>query len=292
MINIFFVPGMFGSTIEYVLRSYTKEYTPVDAVILDDGSMHSYHKESHLRFKDEIAQDLKMLSPNSITTPIYPFRKAHLPEILEAYREANISGHNILVHADSDRSAELNMLFQYHKIVAGQHIKFGLGLMAGVNSPDIVTWNPNYQDWSDMKPWEFREWFSLFYVPWFSEWIDSPGQVPDTFLKIKNVDVLFDTKKTLLKIIDFCGLTLSKDLDPFINEWRSKQQYILDEFKLLDQIIEHTIANQDFSWKPINIISEAIIQQRLRKAGYEIKCHDLNTFPTDSKTLYFLLEKC
>lgn len=292
MIHVFFVPGMFGSTIEYVLRSYTNEYTPIEAVIRDDGSMHSYVKENHLRFKKDLTKELSMLGPNSITTPIYPFREAHLPEILEAYQKANISGSNILVHADSVRSAELNMLFQYHKIAAGTHIKFGLGLFAEVNSPDLVIWNPEYQHWSEMKPWEFREWFSLFYVPWVSEWIDSPNQVTDTFLKIKNVDVLFDTKKTLLKIIDFCGLTVSRDLDPFITEWRSKQQYILDEFDLLDQIVKQTVDGQEFSWKPINIISESIVQQRFRKAGYEIKCHDLNTFPTDSKTLYSLLEKC
>ena len=38
---------MFGSTIEYCLRSFTNKYLPVEGTILDDGSMHSYKKQFH-----------------------------------------------------------------------------------------------------------------------------------------------------------------------------------------------------------------------------------------------------
>lgn len=292
MINIFFVPGMFGSTVEFILRSHTNEYTTNNASIANDGSMHLYSKENHPITKEDIFKNLDQLLPNSITTPIYPFEKSHLPEILEAYQTANISGDNILIYADSTRSAELNILFQYHKIAHGTHLSLGLEIFAGGNSHNITGWNPSYQHWSEMKRWEFREWFSLFYVNWVQEWIESPTHVPDTFLKIKSTDILFNTEATLLKIIKFCNLTLSQDLDPFINNWVSKQQYILTEFNLLDQIIENTINDCDFNWQPISIVSEGIIQQRLRSKGYEIRCDGLNTFPTDSKTLYSLLEKC
>jgi hypothetical protein len=291
MINIFYVPGMFGSTIEFILRSYTNEYTPVDVAIDNDGAMHAYNKEHHLLIKNDILSNLTNLSVNSITTPIYPFKQDHLPEILEAYQIANIYGNNILVYADSIRSAELNMLFQYHKIANGQTVKLGLEIFAGNNGHNLIDWNPKYKHWSEMEVWEFREWFSLFYTGWVKEWIYSSSQVPDTFLKIKNTEVLFNTKDTFLKIINFCKLTQSRELDTFITEWINKQQYILNEFNLLDQIVEHAVNNQEFNWQSLNIISEAIIQQRLRKNGYEIKCYELNTFPTNSKMLYSLLEK-
>ena len=283
---------MFGSTIEFVLRSYTNEYNPIDIEIATDGSMHLYKKENHPTTKKDIFKNLDQLLPDSITTPIYPFEKHHLPEILKDYQTASILGKNILIYADSTRSAELNILFQYHKIAHGTHIAKGLGIFANDNSHNIVNWNSKYQHWNEMKPWELREWFSLFYMDWIDEWINSSNQVPDTFLKIKSTDILFDSKTTFLKIINFCNLTVSKDLDSFINNWFSKQQYILTEFDLIDQIVENTINECDFNWKNISIVSEAIIQQRLRSNGYEIRCDGLNTFPTNSNTLYNLLERC
>jgi hypothetical protein len=48
MICVFFVPGMFGSTVEYVLRAFTNELDNIDAEILSDGSMHSFKTQMHL----------------------------------------------------------------------------------------------------------------------------------------------------------------------------------------------------------------------------------------------------
>lgn len=283
---------MFGSTVEYVLRSYTTRYTPVDEIIGNDGSMHFYTKEHHPRTKQLIFEKIKTLGPDSITTPKYPFKEIHLLEILEIYKSLNIFSSNILIHADSTRSAELNILFQYYKIAFGQKFQLGLEIFAGSNEQNIINWNPNYKHWSEMQPWEFREWFSLFYVVWVKEWIESANQVPDTFLKVTNTDILFNTKSTLLKIIEFCNLTLSKDVNTFVGKWISKQKYIVNEFNLLDKIVTYTTINQEFVWDKLSIVSEAIIQQRLRILGYNIKCDKLNHFPVNSKTLYNLLERC
>ena len=69
------------------------------------------------------------------------------------------------------------------------------------------------------------------------------------------------------------------------------QQYIVDEFNLLDQIVECSITNQPLKWQPINIIAEAIVQQQLRAKGYEIRCDGLDKFPTDAIMFNSLLEK-
>jgi hypothetical protein len=39
------------------------------------------------------------------------------------------------------------------------------------------------------------------------------------------------------------------------------------------------------------LLSEAMIQKKLRDNGYELKCFELDTFPTDSIQLYRLMEK-
>jgi hypothetical protein len=292
MINIFFVPGMFGTSLEFMLRSYTIEYVPVVASMLSDGSMHSLKKEFHPVSISEIYQLNKTLSDNSIITQIYPFKDSCLEKILESYDLNKLKTFNLLIYANSLESCELNLLFQYYKIAYGTFRQHELDIFCGNNAHNITQWNKNYSHWREMKPWELREWFSLFYVKWVQEWIDSYNQVPDTFLKITNTDILFDTKNTCLKIMDFCHLTLSNNLNLFVDKWILGQQYIVNEFNLLDQIVQHTIDNQEFSWTAISVISEAIIQQRFRTLGYEIKCNGLDTFPIDSVSLYNLLERC
>jgi hypothetical protein len=193
----------------------------------------------------------------------------------------------ILLYADSTRSAEINMLFQYYKIVPHK----GLDIFCNGNERNIVNWDPTYRHWSEMKHWQLREWISLFYVPWVQEWIDSPIQVTKNFLCVKNTDFLFDTTKVVNQIFEHCQLTPTPDLANFCQEWQLAQQYIVDEFDLLDQIVKLTINNQPLVWKPINIIAEAIVQQRLRALGYEIQCNGLDIFPTDAIILNKLLEK-
>ena len=292
MIHVFFVPGMFGSTLEYVLRNYSNEYTSVDADVLPDGSMHGFKKECHPSSQLEIDLLLKSINNNSITVPTYPFQTLHLPEILEKYTEyINSTSKEILVHASNTRDAELNMLFQYYKIATGS-LQQGLGIFCSGNEHNITNWNINYKNWNEMRPWQLREWISLFYVPWVQEWIESQHQVGNNFYKVSNISILENLPGIVRKILQHCDLTESSGLDDFAVHWRSKQQYIMDEFDLLDCVIECTINNVPLSWNPINIIAEAIVQQRLRANGYEIQCDGLDVFPTDSTTLYNLLEKC
>lgn len=293
MIHIFFVPGMFASTIEYVLRCYTKEYESIDAEVLFDGSMHSYERQAHHLNISSIDEFFKSdQDSNSITAPIYPFETAHLPEILERYElYKNSNDRLILLYAPDTNSAELNMLFQYYKIATGSFNQ-GLKVFCDDNSHNIVNWNQDYTHWSQMQSWEWREWFSLFYVPWVQEWIQSKNQVNDNFLIIANTDFLENTERCLKDIITFCGLTETPGLVEFVQHWQSKQQYIVDEFSLLNEIVLSTVNNKLLTWPPISIVAEAIVQQRLREIGYEIRCDGLNVFPTDSQTLYNLLEKC
>lgn len=291
MIHILFVPGMFGSTIEHVLRSYTKEYTPTGGVIDKFGALHTFTKEFHPTDGSKIYKHLDKLTEDSITTPIYPFIDSRLPDILKEFDNIFNSQHKcMLLHAPNREAAEINMLFQYHKIVLGLEKSLD-AFYSGIKNSNFKRWNKSYQSWADLKPWEFREWFSLFYVEWIQEWIDSKNQVANYFLKISNVDVLTDPESQFKKIINFCELTEVPGLTDFCTKWKQAQQYIVDEFESINKIISAVTSQQSLTWQPMSIISEAIVQRRLRDAGYEIKCANLDIFPNDSKTLYNLLEK-
>jgi hypothetical protein len=291
MIHVFFVPGMFGSTIEYILRSFSNELDAVQGEVLADGSMHSFKKLEHWLSITHIESFFNSENANvDITTPIYPFNELHLLDILTKFNSyADEKDSCVLMYAESVNDAELNMLFQYHKISVG--LNAGLDIFCGNNQHNITAWDPAYTHWKQMQPWQLREWFSLFYVLWVQEWIDSQQQAPSNFLCARNTDFLVDPVTISNKLFAHCNLTQKPGLEKFLQKWQTAQTYIIDEFELLDNIITSTANNQQLNWKPINIIAEAIVQQRLRALGYEIQCDGLNTFPTDSETLYNLLEK-
>ena len=282
---------MFGTTLEYALKNYTIEFNSVQRSLLDDGSMHSFAKEFHpcsMQDLEQFNSDIK------ISTPIYPFPSGDLAEIVKLWPGDFNTSKNIFVHANNLESAEINMLFQYYKIAKGK-LNLGLKTFCGNNSHNIVNWNNSYTHWSQMQPWELREWLSLFYPVWLRGWIDIDGSIESVSnkLKVSNTDLLSNIEEQFVKIAKFCNLTVSGSYKEFFIEWTNKQQYIIDEFKLIDKIINCTLSEDSFEWasEDICFLSEAIIQRKLRDKGYELKCFDLNTFPNNSKTLYNALEK-
>jgi len=290
MINIFFVSGMFGSTMEFMLKNFTNDFEPVDGKILDDGSMHSFKKEFHVHPGgiNELFKNFK--NTIKITTICYSPPNCRLDWIIKNWPGDLDKSQNILITANNFKDAELNLLFRYYKIVKGSLNK---GLDMFFYHDNLEKWNQNSKLWSEADIWEQRESFSIFYPNNINECIVKNPNIPN-LLVLYNTDILFNLEKTFFKLIDFLELTPRlKNFKEFIQEWQIKQQYIVDEFYLIEKIIAATVLNEEFDWSNHRLClkSEAIIQYRLRQQGYEIKCWNLNTFPTNTKDLINLLEK-
>jgi len=283
---------MFGSTVEALTRSFTSEFVgkSVSMDISIDGSMHIFSKQLHPLTRNEALSMLQF--PVDICTPIYPMKDAKLNEIAAELLICD-DDKLIVIHANSSSDAELNMLFQYHKIATGV-LNMSESILCGNNGHNIVNWNRNYTSWQEMQEWELREWMSIFYPQWILEWVDSKDVKfnCNPFL-VSNIDILTNLENTFLKISEYLGLTVinKTELTQFCNKWTKAQQYIVDEYKSIELIVNNTLSNKDYDWPILNIIAESIIQKRLRDAGYELKCYNLNKFPTNSKTLANLLEK-
>lgn len=303
MINLFFVPGMFGSTIEFCIRNFSNEYqskleNDLESYIRADGTLHSVTKELHLS-SDKMPDVLTQYdsSSNAISTPIYPTQRKHFPEIIKTlYENSDFKNNkNVLLFADTLSAAELNLYFQYYKIATGdQHtgLKMGIDIFFDNRSNSITKWNPDATNWRELETWQLREWFSIFYTNWIQEWTESRQHIKVDFLSLSNVDFLYHTKDCLTRIFEHCNLTFNeKNIDNFINIWQNKQQYIVDSENLCRDIIANTMLQEDFAWDSTNIVQEAIIQKRLRDCGYGLKCWNLNKFPTNTEQLYNLLEK-
>lgn len=300
MLHILFVPGTFGTTVQYVVRQYNKkllEYRIKDHyknLIFSDGSMHGFFKTGHyLEIKDlNDYLDNKIDQDIPITSPIYPTSDAHADTIINLFCKHRPLDNYVFIYIDNIVQAEITMLAHYYKISIGS-VNKSIGSMCGDNQHNIINWNPNYTHWSQMQIWELREWISLFYEEWVQEWIDAKSHVPPNWFTVSSGDILENTRETFLKIINYVGEfdhDLENEFTEFIKVWKEKQQYLLDEHNLIKNIVESTVSKTLYTWPKLNLISTAIVQKRLRDQGYEIKCYNLNDFPTNSSDLYNLLE--
>lgn len=303
MVHILFLPGTFGTTIEYILSQFNLNYSFLrptffdEDIILPDGSMHAFYKTAHFGTK----QCLKtFLSNRNKETPffsssIYPMSDYTAKEIIEQYKIQTSKDKHIFIYIDSVETAEINMLFQYYKISTGLAFQKGMSIFCGLNQNNIINWNQSYTHWGQMRQWELREWFSIFYSEWINEWLSAIDFIDPSWHTISSKNILTEPHETFLKAINYVDefdSTLENQFIKFVNDWRLKQQYVIDEYNMINQIVHSVIHNITFTWEKINILSESIIQQKLRSAGYEIKCYNLNVFPTNSIELIKLLEPC
>lgn len=291
MIHVFFVPGMHGSMIEHVLKAYTQERRNDRVDILPDGSMHLAPKDFHFGQLNILSDNLIPENEDTITTPIYPMANAGLSDIIKLFAQRAWTwprDRKILIYAADQSWAEINMLFQYHKIVRGS-VNRGFDIFVGSGIENVRRWNPKYSHWNQMQPWEFREWMSLLYPGWVQEWISSPANVTDEWLTVANKDIINDIVGTMNRIIDFCGFTPRDDLEAFLTDYRARQQYVVDEHFWAHRAVQHALSGVDTTWPALSPVGEAIVQHHLRSQGWEIKCDGLDIFPTNSVQLKKLL---
>lgn len=278
MITIFFPSGAFGSTLEFVIRNYSNEFKSINADILNNGSMHSFEKEFHPYY----LEDLNLLRQNNygIITPVWPGLDMLEPkEYIKRASQILSKNKVIFVYFKNREQYELNELFAYHKLpnYLQNTIK------------NYKQWNKDYNSLNDMSKWEVRESLSLRMT--HSLYLDTEKESCLSWLKITPFDILFDFKNLLPKIFDYLNLSLdvSQNFSIFYDKWFTKQQYILKEYELIQEILSKFEKKLDMCWEGLSIAGEAIIQSRMLSYGYEIQCFRLNTFPTNISNLNKLL---
>jgi len=142
--------------------------------------------------------------------------------------------------------------------------------------------------------WIIREFLSFYLMPsWFDqiEWDRrSQWSYPKSTI-ITVSELLFDFNSTLLKIEKFCNIKYCRpitDLIPSHQKNLELQKYI-DQDSVCYQIIDAVMRDNNLDWATLPLPSEAWIQWELRNRGFEIQCHGLDTFPTNSVQLKQLL---
>jgi hypothetical protein len=276
MIVILFPAGAFGSTLEYCVRNFSNELTKVNHRVQADGSMHNFTKEFH---PTTFEQYMYNVGPkHEVITPIYPTLNYTSPveSILHWKNILPKEARTIVIYFDGIEQYERNTLFAFSKAP---------NFLQSVLKDKAQVWNSAYQSHNDMTIWELREALS-FLVCQSNDYVNIDQHVPNNFMKITPDDILFRLPTTLKNILTFCDLTYNDDkLADFYLNWQKKQQYVLNEFKLINEIDSSIKSNRNFSWNKLSIMGEAIIQSRLRRQGVELKCFNLINFPTNTTQL-------
>ena len=144
--------------------------------------------------------------------------------------------------------------------------------------------------------WILREFLSFYLMPaWYDqvEWYHPDCWQNPKCCIITVRELLNNFEEILQKIRVFCDLEYVRpirDLLPF-HEQNLKNQKYLHHDVLCNNIITAVINNQNLAWEQLTLPSEAWIQWQLRNLGYEIQCHELDKFPTNSVQLHKLLYK-
>ena len=288
MIHILFVPGAFGTMLEWGIRNYSDYYTSVPTEMLSDGSMHSLKKECHMCSVSEL-ELLKTAAPDSITTPIYPMIDFTAVEVINFFEHNYQQDPKIFVSIPDLATAEFIMLMIYDKISVG--LNHSYDIFCGNNENNVKQWNSAYQHWRDMQSWELREWLSLFYTTWVQEWIDAKNTVPESWLVIDPNQLIVNYHAVVEQCIQHCGMKYVPNYpaDVTARTWCSKQAEVYKQYQILNTIVDCVIKGESYEFAPLNLIAQAIIQKRLRDQGYNLACFNLNDFPTNTQELHRLI---
>jgi hypothetical protein len=145
-----------------------------------------------------------------------------------------------------------------------------------------------------MDHWEVRESVSR----WFDEYckyMESFYSVADHCVIVELHDLVSDLKTTLDKIFVATGLQWShphtKDISAVTEKWLSLQIHLNKDIvcqSIINSIINST--NYDWSAQKLTIYDEAFVQWTLRDLhGMDMKCYNVNVFPTNTTDLRNLL---
>lgn len=170
------------------------------------------------------------------------------------------------------------------------------------NFGSVIDINKIYKNWpveegtkiNDMPEWVRREFMSLYLVPaWFDrhEWYHIDRWSHPKCCVVTVNQLLHNFENTINRIKTHCNLQFKKnvaELMPY-HEQNLKLQKYINQDQLCGQIISSIIEDQVFEWEKLTLTSEAWIQWQLRNRGFEIRCHGLDTFPTNSVQLKELL---
>ena len=288
-IVILYPPGCYGAFIHWLLLNITRPLTLNDLPFRPTGSSHEPGK---------LQAKLPLLGTSEYTK----FMQSDL-QIAQIHLSSNL--------------AQLSELFEFLKnnfdnlklVSLGFSYESRVWVMDNVFTKVSANWfysnNKNFIDfmkkWGELpldqyQPWQLREGLACYLNK-----IDMPDELKHFevmcnnatnddyghYIDIKNIRD--DFKSTIIKLCNYCNIRyLEENIDFIYSHWIQTQLHI-NKDQLINKIVDNVLDNQNFEIPTMTIVDEAYVQQKLTLAGAELKCYNLNSFPTNTQQFQSLL---
>lgn len=320
-ISIYYHAGSYGTFIEWCLNYFSDTSFSNELPFTNIGNSHKFNNTdvvlSEKMFQDAINQNSKFvrLHPGSVnqytgTLLITPnktkncyrkelkiLEKCFQHVVVVYFGLENILwGCNNSIKAFVEKNDHTIDYFKKNEVI-NYELSFSVSLTDSIILRLGKTVNDQVKNWNknsiaEMQPWELREFLSLYM---YSEWVglyQSLSEIKNEFPNIIFLEIgqlRDDFHNTISSLLEKVNLTKCREDTEYIyNAW-SELQHFKHRDSEVKKIVNSTINNIDLTWDKLSIIDEAEIQRQLRVNGWEIKCFDLDIFPTSSTQLRSVL---
>lgn len=165
-------------------------------------------------------------------------------------------------------------------------------------SQNLIQWG--HSNINDFDQWELREFASKYFYDRMSSIIigdeiaEISTQFPNIhFIKLDDLRTNFaQTIFDILKHFDVDPIQYWDNIDSIHQIWLSKQAHINKDLQVAE-IVAALLSDSPLDWSDwkLTTVDEFTIQRLLSDNQVEIKCYNLNEFPTNTKDFTPLLEK-
>jgi hypothetical protein len=289
-VGIAYSPGCYGTYLEWCLTMLTST-DKISAPFSSNGNSHKFGGNLIENIFDQ--KNISDLTKNLNFFRVHPkYKKEHsLINNLTNLCSATSS----LIHLYPDKSSVLLCINNIQSKIYNDWWTL-------LFDSHTIDQNEIYENWpvnpdvkiNQVPRWIQREFLSFYLMPaWFdqTEWYLPDCWQHDKCLVITVHELLWNFENSLVRCRDFCDLDYVRPVSDLFEFHRQnlQNQLYLDEDVLCNNIVTATTGVEDFSWLPRSLVSEAWIQWQLRNLGYEVRCHELDTFPTNSVHLRELI---
>jgi hypothetical protein len=282
--------GSYGTYVEWCLTTLIN-HVPIIPPFTNRGNSHNF-KGAHL---GDVNGWLKYINSNEY----YSIARLHPKTQIEQSLDQNLNficdTAKSVIYLYPDVDSVLLCLNNYTTKTAPNWWKHQFDYQH-INSDSI------YQNWplhnscdiDQVSRWIRREFLSFYLVPaWFDqiEWYHPAHWSHPNACVVTVTELLFNFESTLSKIQRHCNLEFVKpttDLLPY-HQQNLNLQANIGQDSLCKNIVDCVLLEKQFNWGTLPLASEAWIQWQLRNLGWEIRCHELDIFPTNSIQLKELL---
>ena len=282
-ICILYSGGSYGTFIEWCLNYFSG--TAEALLFNENGSSHKFRGNQLIDFSGCV--DYVNSADDFSIVRFHP-KVLKDENLLDNLRFVNSHFKKVIYLSPTKDSFAWSLNNKFEKVWEEGWIKHNKALL----EKDIGEYSPTIP-LEYMTRWELREFLSLYlYQQHLLETeLEKTPTVQKEFTNFQfiTLDNLRDNfKNTIISLLDYCQLDIVNldKIEEVYQSWISYQYHYFKD-RILNDIIESILNNTYYDWeeKKLTLIDETLVQYHLRQHNIEIKCYNLNSFPTNTDNL-------